>query len=61
MALAHTRLMAGDSGETRQILDRELGRTVPRASSDPFWDYQLGAARRADRLFEALRDEATTR
>jgi tetratricopeptide (TPR) repeat protein len=61
MALAHLRLMAGDTGETRAILDKELGRSVPRTHGDPFWDYQLGAARRADRTFEALRDEATTR
>jgi cytochrome c-type biogenesis protein CcmH/NrfG len=61
MALAHVRLMAGDTGETREILDKELGRSVPRSHADPFWDYQLGAARRADRLFEAMRAEATAR
>jgi hypothetical protein len=60
MALAHVRLMAGETGETRAILDKELGRTVPRTHADPFWNYQVGAARRAEPLFEALRDEVTT-
>jgi hypothetical protein len=61
MALAHVRLMAGETGETRAILDKELGRTVPRTHADPFWNYQVGAARRAEPLFEALRDEVNTR
>jgi hypothetical protein len=60
MALAHLRLMAGDSGGAREILDRELGRTAPRSHEDPFWNYQFGMARRAEPLFEALRNEATT-
>ncbi len=59
MALAHLRLMAGDSGASREILDQELGRTVPRSHEDPFWNYQFGPARRAEPLFEALRNEAT--
>ena len=59
MALAHLRLMAGDSGASREILDQELGRTVPRSHEDPFWNYQFGPARRAEPLFEALRTEAT--
>jgi tetratricopeptide (TPR) repeat protein len=61
MALAHLRLMAGDTAQTRAILDEELGRSVPRSHDDPFWDYLLGAARRAEPLLEALRDEATAR
>jgi tetratricopeptide (TPR) repeat protein len=60
MALAHLGLMAGDSGAAREILDQELGRTVPRSHEDPFWNYQFGPARRAEPLFEALRNEATT-
>jgi hypothetical protein len=61
MALAHLRLMAGDFRASREILDKELGRSARRASTqeDPFWNYQFGAARRADPLFEALRNEAT--
>ena len=59
MALAHLRLMAGDSGAAREILDQELGRTLPRSHEDPFWNYQFGPARRAEPLFEALRNEAT--
>jgi len=61
MALAHVRLMAGDTSETRAILDKELGRIVPRTHADPFWNYQVGAARRAEPLFESMRDEASTR
>jgi len=60
MALAHLRLMGGDTEATRGILDRELGRTPPRSHDDPFWNYQFGIARRAEPLFEALRNEATT-
>ena len=59
MALAHLRLMAGDSGAAREILDQELGRTLPRSHEDPFWNYQFGPARRAEPLFEALRNEAS--
>jgi tetratricopeptide (TPR) repeat protein len=60
MALAHLRLMAGDTEATREILDRELVRTRPRSHEDPFWNYQFGIAVRAEPLFEALRNEATT-
>jgi tetratricopeptide (TPR) repeat protein len=60
MALAHLRLMAGDTEATREILDRELLRARPRSHDDPFWNYQFGMARRAEPLFEALRNEATT-
>ena len=59
MALAHLRLMAGDSGGSREILDRELGRAARRTREDPFWNYQFGLARRADPLFEDLRNEAS--
>jgi tetratricopeptide (TPR) repeat protein len=60
MALAHLRLMGGDTEATREILDRELAQTPPRSHDDPFWNYQFGIARRAEPLFEALRNEATT-
>ena len=61
LALSHLRLMAGDASGARAVLDATLGRGTPRTRSDPFWDYQFGQARRATPLFEALRDEATTR
>lgn len=59
MALAHLRLMAGEFGAAREILDQELGRTLPRSHVDPFWNYLFAPARRAEPLFEALRNEAT--
>ena len=61
LALSHLRLMAGDAPASRAVLDATLGRGTPRTRSDPFWDYQFGQARRAEPLFEGLRDEATTR
>jgi len=59
MALGHVRLMAGDLDAAREILDAALGHAGSRVSVDPFWAYQLGAARGAEPLFEALREEAT--
>jgi tetratricopeptide (TPR) repeat protein len=59
MALAHLRLMGGDADGSRAILNAALGHAGSRISADPFWAYQLGTARGAEPLLEALRDEAT--